>query len=384
MLKIYADHAATTPMRKEVIEAMLPYMGKKFGNASSIHSMGEEAKEAIERARKTIAKIINAEPEEIIFTSGGTESDNLAIKGIAMSHIHDSKTEIITSGIEHDAVLEPCRSLNEIGFKTYFAKVNKEGIVDIVDLKSNITKKTCLVSVMHANNEIGTIQPIEEIGKICKQKGITFHTDAVQTFCKEDIDVKKMNIDLLSASSHKIYGPKGVGFLYIKKGTRIAPLLNGGGQEFNIRSGTENVFGIVGFAKAAELAAKEMKVENARLKKLRNKLIKGLVAMGGDINGSLTNRLSNNINVSFNGIEGESIILILDKKGIEASTGSACSSRSLEPSHVLLALGLTPLQAHGSVRFSLGKSNTEKDVNYILKTLPPIINNLRKISPIKQ
>ena len=401
MNRIYLDNAATTPVRKEVLKAMQPYFDKKYGNASSLHSFGREARDAIENARKAIAKIINAEPEEIIFTSGGTEADNMAIKEISFEHMRTGnaqkskisgalrtevaeRNEIIISSIEHDAVLESCKTLEKIGFKIKYIGVNNDGIVDPKSIENAITPKTILVSVMHANNEIGTIQPIEEIAKICKVKGIYFHTDAVQTFCKEKIDVKKMNIDLLSASSHKIYGPKGVGFLFIKKGTNIQALLDGGGHEFGLRSGTENVTGIVGFAKAAELASKEMNSENAGLKKLRDKIIQELLKIEGTIlNGSKTKRLASNVNVSFRAIEGESILLKLDEKGIAASTGSACSSKSLEPSHVLLALGLPHIAAHGSVRITLGRFNTEKDVDYLISVIPKVIEDLRRISPFR-
>ena len=384
MKEIYLDHAATTPVRQEAIKAMQPYFSEKFGNASSLHLFGREARDAVEDARKKIAKIINAEPEEIIFTSGGTEADNMAIKEIAFANKSKERNEIITSNIEHDAVIESCKRLERSGFNIKYLDVNKEGIVNMNSLMKNITPKTFLVSVMHANNEIGTIQPIDEIGKICKTRKVYFHTDAVQTFCKEKIDVKKMNIDLLSASGHKIYGPKGIGFLFIKKGTNIQPLLDGGGHEFGMRSGTENVPAIVGFAKAAELAEKEMQKENLRLKKLRDKLIKSILKIKGSmLNGSASKRLSNNVNVSFSGVEGEGIILKLDKQGIAASTGSACSSKSLEPSHVLIALGLSHLEAHGSLRLTLGKSNTDKDSNYLLSVLPKIIEELRMISPLK-
>jgi len=382
MKKIYMDHAATTPVRKEVIREMLPYFDKKYGNASSLHSFGREARDAIETARQKIAKIINAEPEEIIFTSGGTGSDNMAIKG--PTFVNKIKNQIITSKIEHDAVLESCKKLGEAGFRVKYVDVDKNGIINVEQLKKSITNKTLLVSVMHANNEIGTIQPIEEIARICRQKRIYFHTDAVQTFCKEKIDVKKMNIDLLSASAHKIYGPKGIGFLFVRKGTKIGALVHGGGHEFGLRSGTENVTGIVGFAKAAELANKEMNSENARLKRLRDKIIQKLLKIEGTkLNGDKEKRLSNNINISFKAIEGESILLKLDEKGIAVSTGSACSSKSLEPSHVLLAIGCSHIQAHGSVRFTLGKANTDKDVNFLLAVLPKIIKDLRGISPFK-
>jgi cysteine desulfurase len=382
MKKIYMDHAATTPVRAEVIKAMLPYLDKKYGNASSLHNFGREARDALEQSRKTIAKIINAEPEEIIFTSGGTEADNMAIKEIAFVNRDKGKNEIITSKIEHDAVLESCKLLEKMGFKAHYADVDKEGAVNVEQIKKLINEKTIIVSIMHANNEIGTIEPIEEIAKICRQKQVYFHTDAVQTFCKEKIDVKKMNIDLLSASAHKIYGPKGVGFLFIKKGTKIGALLHGGGHEFGLRSGTENVAGIVGFAKAAEFANKEMNSENIRLKKMRDKIIARVLEIEGTfLNGSRTCRLANNINISFRAIEGESILLKLDGKGIAVSTGSACSSKSLEPSHVLLALGLPHIAAHGSIRISLGKSNNEREVNYLLSNLPIIIEDLRRISP---
>ena len=399
-MKLYMDHAATTPVRKEVIAAMLPYLDKKYGNASSLHSFGREAREALEDARKTIAKIINAEPEEIIFTSGGTEADNMAIKETAFVNRDKVKKEIITSAIEHDAVLESCKLLEHMGFKIHYVKVDKEGIVNPKDVEKLINEKTILVSIMHANNEIGTIEPIEEIAEICKRKNVYFHTDAVQTFCKEKIDVKKMNIDLLSASSHKIYGPKGVGFLFvrnpmisehpenlkdfpgIRKGTKIGALIHGGGHEFGLRSGTENVAGIVGFAKAAELANKEMNSENARLRKMRDKIIARLLDIEGTfLNGSKIHRLANNINVSFRAIEGESILLKLDGKGIAVSTGSACSSKSLEPSHVLLALGLPHIAAHGSIRISLGKQNNDKNISYLLSNISKVVEDLRGISP---
>lgn len=383
-MKIYFDHAATTPVRNEVIRAMLPYLDKKYGNASSLHSFGREARDALEESRQKIAKIINAEPEEIIFTSGGTEADNFAIKETAFLN-RGKGNEIITCKTEHDAVLESCKLLEHLGFKVHYVNVDKDGTVNVNEIKRLINQKTILVSIMHANNEIGTIQPIEEVGKLCKQKGVYFHTDAVQTFCKEKIDVKKMNIDLLSASAHKIYGPKGVGFLYIKKGIKIGEFMHGGGHEFGKRSGTENVPGIVGFAKAAELANKEMNSENERQKKMRDKIIKELMKIPGSIlNGSAAKRLANNVNISFYAVEGESILLKLDEKGIAVSTGSACSSKSLEPSHVLLALGCSAIQAHGSIRISLGKDNTNKEVNYLLDVLPKTIRELRKISPFAQ
>ncbi len=383
MKRVYMDHAATTPVRKEVLKEMLPYFSKKYGNASSLHSFGKEAREAVENARKKIAKIINADPEEIIFTSGGTESDNLAIKGAVKAN--PSKNMVIMTKIEHDAVLNTGKELEKSGMKVKYLNVSSEGIVNVKYLENEITANTLLVSVMHANNEIGTIQPISEIGEICRQKGVLFHTDAVQTFCKERIDVKKMNIDLLSASAHKIYGPKGIGFLYVKKETKLKPLFSGGGHEFGIRSGTENLPGIIGFAKAAELAAKEMNSENKRLAKLRDMLISSLLKVEETkLNGSAVKRLANNVNISFYGIEGEGIILNLNSKGIAASTGSACSSKSLEPSHVLLALGMSHLEAHGSVRLTLGKSTTEKEIKYVSSVIPKVIKNLRRISPFSK
>ena len=376
------DHAATTPVCEESIKAMLPYFRELFGNASSLHSFGQEAKDALEESRRIIAKSINAKPEEIIFTSGGTESDNMAIKEIAFSS--KNKNHIITSAIEHHAVLHTCEFLEKQGFKVTYLPVDRYGLVNPADVEKAITSKTALVSIMHANNEIGTIEPITEIGKICKRHKVYFHTDAVQTFGKVPINVKKMCIDLLSASSHKLYGPKGVGFLYIKKGTKISPLIHGGGHEQGMRSGTENVAGIVGFAKAVQIAIKNMRKEIKEETRLRDKLISGVLKIPNTrLNGHPTKRLAGNANFSFNGIEGESLVMHLDMKGIAASTGSACSTHSLKPSHVLTAIGLTPMQAHGSLRLTLGRENSEEDINYILRILPDIVKNLRKISPFK-
>jgi len=376
------DHAATTPVDKEVVKTMLPYFTELFGNASSLHSFGQEAKDALEESRRIIAKSINAKPEEIIFTSGGTESDNMAIKEIVFSS--KNKNHIITSAIEHHAVLHTCEFLEKQGFKVTYLPVDRYGLVNPADVEKAITSKTALVSIMHANNEIGTIEPIAEIGKICSKYKVYFHTDAVQTFSKVPINVKKMCIDLLSASSHKLYGPKGVGFLYIKKGTKISPLIHGGGHEQGMRSGTENVAGIVGFAKAVQIAIKNMRKEIKEETRLRDKLINGVLKISNTrLNGHPTERLAGNANFSFGGIEGESLVMHLDMKGIAASTGSACSTHSLKPSHVLTAIGLTPMQAHGSLRLTLGRENTEKDINYILRILPDIVKNLRKISPFK-
>ncbi len=387
MKRVYLDHAATTPMALEVFEAMKPYFTEKFGNASSLHALGGEARDALEKARKQIADFIGARSSEIIFTSGGTESDNLAIMGVAFSDnaafgTKDQKNHIITSKIEHPAVRETCKYLEKMGWKVTWLDVNEEGLVNPKDVEKAITKETILVSIMHVNNEIGTIQPIEEIGKICKKHKIYFHTDAVQSYGKLDLDVKKMNIDLLSVSGHKIYGPKGVGFLYINQNVKIVPITHGGGHETGLRSGTENVSGAVGMAKATELCKARIKFETERLRKLQLNIIDELLKMPGTrLNGSKEKRIYNNVNISFEGVEGEALLLRLDEKGICVSTGSACSSKSLEPSHVLSAIGLKPEQAHGSLRLTLGKDNTGEDIDYVIKTIKEIINSLRKISP---
>jgi len=380
---IYLDNAATTPVRKEVLEEMTPYFSKKYGNASSLHSLGREANKALQGARTRVADVINAMPEEIYFTSGGSEADNLAIKGIAFAN-KDKGNHIIVSSIEHDAVLNTCKFLGENGFEVTYLPVDKYGFVNCEDIERAITKKTILISVMHANNEIGTIEPVANIGTLAQEKGVYFHTDAVQTFGKIPIDVEKMGIDMLSASSHKVYGPKGVGALYVKKGIEIQPLIHGGGHENGLRSGTENVAGIAGFGKAAELAENERAVEAGREIKLRDKLTKGALKIKNSyLNGHPTIRLPNNANFSFKFIEGEGLILDLDSYGIAASTGSACSSKTLEPSHVLLAIGLKHEEAHGSLRLTLGRETTDKDINYVLKTLPKSVERLRKISPYK-
>lgn len=378
-MRVYLDNAAATQVDPRVLKTMMPYFSKNFGNASSLYELGREANEALERSRKTIAGVINAKPEEIYFTSGGTESDNLAIKGVL-----SNKKHLITSSIEHPAVLNVFRQLKNKGYKITILPVNKQGIVSLEKLKKSITKQTGLVSIMHANNEIGTIQPIKEIGKICKKKGVLFHTDAVQTFGKIPIDVKKMNVDLLSISSHKIYGPKGVGALYVRKEVKINPIIQGGGHEDGIRSGTENVAGIVGFAKAAKLCKKEMNKESQREIKLRDYLIKNILKIKNSwLNGHSKKRLPNNAHFCFRFIEGEALVLKLDDKGIAASTGSACSSKHLEPSHILLAIGLSPRDAHGSLRITLGRFTKKSDIDYVLKVLPKVINNLRRISPFK-
>jgi len=379
--QIYLDNAATTKISKEVLAAMLPFLKENYGNPSSLHSLGRKSSTAVEEARRQVADLINAHPNEIILTSGGTEADNLALFGVANIK---KKGHIITSTIEHPAILEACNHLEKNGFSVTYVKVDKDGFVNPADVEKSIRKDTMLVTIMHANNEIGTIQNIREIGKICREKKVLFHTDAVQSIGKLPIDVVKDNIDLLTISSHKIYGPKGVGALYVKTGVKLEPLVFGGGQEKAIRSGTENVSGIIGFGKACETAKKDLK-DVEKIKKLRDKLILGVL---GEIdhswlNGSQENRLANNVNFGFKYIEGEAIIYALDAKGICSSTGSACSSHKLEPSHVLLAIGLKHEDAHGSVRLTLSKYTTEKEIDYVIKVLPDVIKRLREISPFK-
>jgi len=383
--RVYLDYAATTPTDPRVLKAMEPYLKEKFGNTMSLHSFGQEAKEALEESREKIANFIGAKPNEIIFTSSATESNNLALKGTAFAN-KEKGNHIIISSIEHPCIMESAKWLESQGFKVTRLEVDKYGLVNPEDIKKAIKKETILVSIMHANNEIGTIEPIEKIGRICKEKGAPFHTDAAQTFGKIPINVNKMNIDLLTASSHKMYGPKGAGILYVRKGTRITPLLHGGGHESGLRSSTINVPAIVGFAKTLEIAKREMKREKARLERLRTKLEKGILEKikGSNLNGHPKKRLPNISNFWFEGIEGESIVVELDLLGICASTGSACSSEKLEPSHVLLAIGLKPWQAHGSLRLSLGRWTKEKEVDYVLEVLPEIIKKLRKISPFKK
>jgi cysteine desulfurase len=383
MRRIYLDHAATTPIRHEVAKAMMPFLTDAFGNPSSIYSYGQEAKGAIEEARTKVAELVGARGEEIVFTSGGTEADNFAIKGVAYANEHKGN-HIITTSIEHHAVLETCKFLERSGLKITCLPVDKYGLVDPHDVKKAITNKTILVSVMHGNNEVGTIEPVEEIGKITREAGVCFHSDAVQTVGHVPVNVDELRVDLLTISGHKLYGPKGVGALYVRKGTKLVPLMHGGEHEKRRRAGTENVPGIVGLGKAAELAGQEMGKEAEWLACLRDKLIKGLEKKVDHIglNGHPMKRLPNNINVSVDFVEGESMILNLDLEGICASTGSACSSASLEPSHVLLALGLSPEQAHGSLRFTLGRENTEADIERALAVLPGIVAKLRAMSPL--
>lgn len=380
---IYFDHAATTPLKKEVLDEMIPYLTEKYGNPSTIYSIGREAKKAIDIAREKVAKALNADISEIYFTSGGTESDNWAIKGAAYANQKKGK-HIITTTIEHHAVLHVCKYLQEQGFEVTYVPVEENGIVDPNKIKDAIRDDTILITVMFANNEIGTIQPIKEIAKIAKEKGIIFHTDAVQAVGNIKVDVKELDVDLLSLSAHKFFGPKGVGALYIKKGTKIHPYEHGGAQEKNRRAGTENVAGIVGLGKAIELATQNIEEHNQRLIKLRDKLIDGILSNIDYVrlNGDREKRLPNNANFSFEFIEGESLLLLLDMKGIAASSGSACTSGSLDPSHVLLAIGLPHEIAHGSLRITLGDENTQEDIDYLLKELPIIVNRLREMSPL--
>jgi cysteine desulfurase len=385
MKRIYLDHSATTPVAPEVLEAMLPYFGEKFGNASSLHSFGLEAKEALEESRAKVAAILCAQPEEIIFTSGGTESDNLALKGIGYrSKEKGLGNHIITSSIEHPAILETCRKLETQGFEVTYLPVTKDGLVDPGTVESAVREETVLISIMHANNEIGTIQPLKEIGEIAAQKDVFFHTDAVQTAGKIPIDVNDMGLDLLSISAHKLYGPKGVGALYARKGTRLDSIVQGGGHERGLRSGTENVAGIVGLARAADLASQEMASEAKRLTDLRDKLAKMVLDSVKDawINGTMTKRLPGNLNFGFRYVEGESLLLFLDSKGIAVSTGSACSSKKLEPSHVLLSLGLKAEECHGSLRITMGRSNTEEDVDYVARSITEAVERFRSISAL--
>jgi cysteine desulfurase len=379
MKRIYLDYAATTPVDKRVLKEMLPYLSEKFGNSMSLHSFGQEAKIATENSRKVLADFINADLGEVIFTGSATESNNMVLKGLGFNK---KSGHIIISSIEHPCIMESAKWLEKQGFEITKLPVDKFGVINSEDVKNAIKENTILVSIIHASNEIGSIQPITEIGKICREKNVLFHTDASQSFGKIEIDVKKMNIDLLTASSHKIYGPKGAGLLFVKKGIKIEPLLHGGGQENGMRGSTVNVAGIVGFAKAVELCKKEMKKENKRQVALRDYLIKNILKIkNSHLNGHPEKRLPNNANFSFDFIEGESLVIHLDLEGIACSTGSACSSFKLEPSHVLLATGLKPEQCHGSLRVSIGRQTTKKDLEKLIKVLPKIINKIRKISP---
>lgn len=383
MKKVYLDHAATTPVDPRVLEAMLPYFTDSFGNPSSIHSVGLEARTAVAEARIKVASLIGAGTEEIIFTSGGTEADNLAIKGVAQANAHKGK-HIVTTRIEHHAVEESCRYLERQGFRVTVVGVDLDGLVDPEDIERAITPDTILISVMHANNEVGTIQPVAEIGRIARARGVYFHTDAVQTVGHIPVNVNDLRVDLLAISAHKLYGPKGVGVLYIRKGTRIDPFMHGGGQERGLRASTENVPGIVGLGRAAEIAQAEMDAESKHATHLRDKLISGLLERIPQVrlNGHPTQRLPNNVNISVASVEGESLAVSLDLEGIAASTGSACSSEAMEPSHVLTAMGVPAELARGSVRFSLGKHNTEAEIDRVIEVFPRIVGRLRAVSPL--
>lgn len=379
---VYMDHAATTYAAPEVVEAMLPYFSEKFGNPSSVYGIGQENKAAVEEARAKVAAAINAEPNEIYFTAGGTESDNWALKGVAFANIRKGK-HIITTAVEHHAVLHAAEWLQSQGFEVTYLPVDQYGMVSPADVEKAIRPDTILISVMYANNEVGTIQPIAEIGAIARAHGIYFHTDAVQAVGHVPIDVKAEHIDMLSLSGHKFYGPKGIGVLYIRRGVRIQNLLHGGAQESRHRAGTENVAGIVGLGAAIERAVAAMPEESARLTAMRDHMIRELLKIpASHLNGHPTQRLPNNVNITFEYIEGEGILLLLNMFGICASTGSACNSASLEPSHVLTAMGVPHEIAHGSVRLTLGERNTEEDVSYVLEKLPEVVRKLRSMSPL--
>ncbi len=382
MRKVYMDNGATTQVDEQVLEAMLPFYRELFGNPSSLHSFGREVKKALEEAREKAALAINARPEEIYFTSGGTEADNLAVQGVARA-LKKKGNHIITSAVEHHAVLDVCKAMEEEGFKVTFLPVDEYGMVSPEAFREAVTEETILASIMLANNEVGTLQPIEEISAITREKGIVLHTDAVQAIGNIPVDVGQLGVDLLSLAAHKFNGPKGVGALYVRRGTQVNKVTYGGGQEKKVRPGTENIPGIVGLGKAIELATADVPGKAAHLTFLRDKLIQGLMKIGDvKLNGHPEKRLPGNANLSFAFVEGESLLLSLDMKGVAASSGSACTSGSLEPSHVLLAMGMPHETAHGSLRFSLGKYNTEEDVDYVLEVLPEIVERLRSMSPV--
>jgi len=378
------DHGAGMPLDSRVFEAIKPYFFEDYGNPSSSHSFGNSARNAIEASREKVAQLVAAEkPQEVIFTSGGTESNNLAIKGVAYRN-REKGNHIITTAIEHISVINICKFLQKQGFEVSYVPVDKQGVVDLEKLEAAINDRTILISVMYANGEIGTIQPIREIGKVAHENQVIFHVDAVAAAGKVPINVKEENIDLLSISSNDMYGPKGVGALYIKKGTKVQPIIQGGGQERGLRSGTENIPGIVGMGKAAEIAKRKMEAEGKRLTRLRDKLIKDVLDKidYSFLNGHPTERLPGNANLRFSYIEGESLILGLDMHGVQVSSGSACTSKTLEPSHVLLAIGLAHEEAHGSLVFTMGKQNSEEDVDYVLEVLPDVVKRLRTLSPL--
>ena len=383
MKRVYMDNAATTALRRDVLDAMMPYLTDIYGNPSSLHYFGQEAHKAVENARHQVASALNAEDNEIVFTGCGTEADNMALKGIAEKYQSKGK-HIITSSVEHHAILHTCEYLEKHGFEVTYLPVDEYGMVKAEQVRDAIRSDTILVSIMFANNEVGTIMPIKEIGAVCREKGVLFHTDAVQAVGHVAIDVKAMNIDLLSLSAHKLHGPKGVGALYIRKGIVVPSLLHGGAQERRKRAGTENVAGIVGLGKAIEIACSDIEGTSKRMCYLRDKLINGIEASIPEVklNGHRTERLPGNVNFSIKYIEGESILLMLDINGIAASSGSACTSGSLDPSHVLLAMGMPHETAHGSLRLTLGDDTTEDDIDYVLEVLPEIVVKLRKMSPL--
>ena len=386
---IYMDNSATSPVDPEVLEEMIPYFNKEFGNASTLYTLGVEAKKAVDKARKQVAQLINAKEEEITFTSGGSESDNMIIKGVALKEMQKKTEEnprnhIITSTIEHPAVLETCKFLEKFGFEVTYLPVDETGIINLDDLKEAIKESTILITIMHSNNEIGSIQPTKEIGEIARKNNILFHSDAVQSAGKIPVDVEEQNIDLLSISAHKINGPKGVGAVYIKKGVNLEVLIHGGGQEKGLRSGTENVPGIVGLGKAAEIAKNNLEKNMKHNQEIRDALIEKVTGTIKDsyVNGSLEKRLPNNVHFRFSGIEGESLILRLDQKGINGATGSACSTHDLKGSHVLAAIGIKPALSHGSLRLSIGPENNIEDVDYIVESINEVVSYLRSISPL--
>ena len=381
--RVYVDHSATTPIRREVLDAMLPYLTENFGNASTVYAEGREAKKAVNLAREQVAKAICADVKEIFFTGSGTEADNWAIRGVAMAN-KDKGNHIITSAVEHHAVLHTCQALEKEGFEVTYLPVDEFGMVSAEDVRKAIKDTTILITIMTANNEIGTIMPIEEIGKVAREKGVIFHTDAVQAIGMIEIDVEKMNIDLLSMTGHKFYGPKGSGALYVRKGVKVSSFITGGAQERNKRAGTENVAGIVGLGKAIELATSDIKGHAKKLIEMRDRFIERVLdeIPYTRLNGHRTERLAGNSNISFEFIEGESLLLMLDMQGISASSGSACTSGSLDPSHVLLAIGLKHEIAHGSLRVSFGDCNTMEDVDRIVESLKTIVARLREMSPL--
>lgn len=384
MKKVYLDHAATTPVRQEVLEAMLPYFTERFGNPSSIHGFGREIRKVMDEARDQCARSLNAHPQEIYFTSGGTEADNIAILGTAAA-MKDTGNHIITSAVEHHAALDACKSLESRGFEVTVLPVDRFGMVSPRQLAEAITEQTVLVSIMHANNEVGTIQPIKELAAVARERGVLFHSDGVQTVGQIPVDLKELGVDMYTLSAHKIYGPKGVGLLYARKGSKVQNIGFGGAQERKLRPGTENVPGVVGLTRALALAVDEQEETSKRLIYLRDRLISGLTSLPDVIlNGHPSLRLPNNVNISVNRVEGEALILSLDMAGIAVSSGSACTSGSLEPSHVLLAMGLDHQSAHGSLRMTLGKSTSEEDIDYVLRVVPDVIERLRQMSPLKK